>query len=109
MEILEGGRVILTRCKLHPFLLDSRGYWESHEHMLNEDGSLSHGWGTKHYLIVFQPAVRLAALAVGRTIGWADPAATLMSERYEVQRLLDEHHYPLHYVEASVETLEACN
>jgi hypothetical protein len=106
-EILERAGDTSTRCKLHPFLLDSRGYWESDGHKLNADGSLSHGSGTKHYLVVFQPAVRLAALAVGRTIGWADPAATLMSEQYEVQRLLDEHHYPLHYIEASGETVRS--
>jgi hypothetical protein len=63
--------------------MDGRYWWQSHNLSIEND-VLSYGSGTGIYLIATLPAIRLAGVAIGQTVGSADPAAVIMNERYAV-------------------------
>lgn len=68
--------------------MDPRGLWETSSYSLQK-GSLSRHIGSARLYYVF-PAVRLALVALADCYGISDPTALLMTERADVNKVLED-------------------
>ncbi|MFO0818290.1 MAG: hypothetical protein U1A77_10140 [Pirellulales bacterium] len=89
-EILRRRESCMSREEVRQLLWDRRGWHEFHEYKWDDDGTIGHGSGVNHFLLVFFPAVRFALYALGQNCGWTDPAFSWMKERRSAVLLMKD-------------------